>query len=673
MIKVDPTSKYPSTFKINKILLNKSKETKNGPYTDREIILIDFILRIMGNCNYFHSLAKSYELVFPVEIPVEISETPSSTGDEKNSQGSNENDTNDVSGDHSSPSDRDLSEITREELEKEFGSDLSQNFANKEQQKIDVEKLYEWLIKAQWDYSIWVSEINRDHNIQTIGKIDPESETFKKIVRGLNIEFNGNTWTTIIHAHDGLYFSSSLNSNGFIRFWINEHLSLARFFKNLQDKLLPCHLEIKEFKELIETIGITENGNFDERQRLFLLLTENDREKLKEYLTLIREKGMQQLETANLIGPAHVIAQYFNKACLVCKNILYKGVYVPILIKVDKSKGPFEIEYFGPEGPTRRVQDAVARALSVANSLGEFERALEFLLEVGCANNALAAENNALLKAHDKKFENIEKGLIALQEQATSELTSTYHDLGLQQRLIEKLSNQEKAMGAHYERTSETLDDAVNGFNNAAQSFERTIRGVKEEFNTTRDHIQEKFEILRFEMDLMKTDLATKLHSIAEQNIFNHHEINKKVDDLEININSKIDAKFSDFEAIINEKFENSRSDRKENLQVILETLNEKLGPALADAVGPTIDNAIEAAGFIVRNNIIAHLISDLQEELGKSRSSIYNYLKQLWEKGLLKRIIVKSNKKGRPTTLFLPLQFIKKLKNKNKHHSGKW
>ncbi|MBD3214202.1 MAG: hypothetical protein GF311_16450 [Candidatus Lokiarchaeota archaeon] len=198
-----------------------------------------------------------------------------------------------------------------------------------ESRKLDFEDLFKWLEEKKWEYCIWISKSDRDHNIQIKGNLNVNGTTFKKIVRGLNLSFSPkNGRITIVHSKgdkdNGLYFAWQLTNTGHNDFWIKDELTWELFIQNLQKKLEPCNLTPEEFKELLECLKDVKDD-----QLVF------------------------QLETANLIGPRDVIKKLFNKACLIYRRVRHRGRYFPVLVKIDKSKGPYEIEFIGPHGPTR--------------------------------------------------------------------------------------------------------------------------------------------------------------------------------------------------------------------------------------------------------------------------------------------------------------------------------
>ena len=99
---------------------------------------------------------------------------------------------------------------------------------------LNLSELYKWLEEKKWEYCIWISKDDRDHNKNCQGQIDPDGVTFRKLVKGYGLTFsNQNGWETIIYKKAGLYFSWAINKNGHIRFWINEKLSWELLFRLL--------------------------------------------------------------------------------------------------------------------------------------------------------------------------------------------------------------------------------------------------------------------------------------------------------------------------------------------------------------------------------------------------------------------------------------------------------
>ena len=109
------------------------------------------------------------------------------------------------------------------------------------------------------------------------------------------------------------------------------------------------------------------------------------------------KKKLFYLETANLIGPREVIEREFNKACLVYKQVYFNGLYLPVRIEIDKSKGPYEIEFKGPRGPTQRLQEVTSNPFEVVQSVGVLDFKLDTAIDIGIDNNeALVSVRNGL-------------------------------------------------------------------------------------------------------------------------------------------------------------------------------------------------------------------------------------------------------------------------------------
>jgi len=550
--------------------------------------------------------------------PVETKRTSPSTA-KKNSQGSKKNDGSEVSGGHSNSF---LSGVSEKVLEHELGVNLPQSLGSSHDTKLDLDKLYEWLEKAKWEYCIWISTLNRDHNFNPRGKIDPNGSTFTKIVNGLKLHFKSNTWSTIIYREDGIYFSWSMNSNGHMSFWLNEKLSLELFFRHLQEKLEPCNLTTKEFKALIE--GIKHRNTENERKRLFKLMTKNEFEKLKEQLDSIKDSEMQELETANIIGPAGIIARDFNQACLVCKKIFFKGLYLSVLIKIDKSKGPFEIEFIGPEGPTRRLQDVVSRALQTVESLGQLEFLLESSIEILCANNELLVNNS-------EKLDNIKANLESLQE-TDSKMHQQVQQLMPRQELLCEFSeidahliNLDYKTGLyHYDLKKDLSELFKRVLTNSLDladfitSFDTELLKLKEEYKDAFGEFEE--------------DVVTGLNTIQKDVLAAKSEVIEEIKNGVEVLKNDIKTSSDDLATLIKEEFQTLGEDIQNRMYRLLKVV--KIVPKIT--------------------------AKELSTQLNISQKTVYKYLKKLQEKKLVSSTKRSLKGRGRPSLVFsLPVHYL--------------
>lgn len=229
--------------------------------------------------------------------------------------------------------------------------------------RLDLKRFYEYLQENKDAYCIWISKINRDHNINPTGKLATDGDIFKTLINKFNLKFSSkNGWATPIKKSKGNYYVVSIHRNGTVRAWINKNLSWELFLEHLKEDLK--FLTINQFKEFIECLMTSEN------KQLFFL------------------------ETANLIGPKDIIDRDFKDGCLVYKNVYHLGIYHPVLVKIDYSDREPEIEFQGSEAPTRKLQDITVRSFEVSQYLGH----IEYLLDQNIDLNSYTYNNIKELK-----------------------------------------------------------------------------------------------------------------------------------------------------------------------------------------------------------------------------------------------------------------------------------
>ena len=461
---------------------------------------------------------------------------------------------------------------------------------------LNLSALYKWLEEKKWEYCIWISKSDRDHDKGSIGQLDPDGPVFKKLIEGFNLTFlNQNGWETIIYKDDGLYFSWSVNKNGILRFWVNDNLSWELFFRLLQEKLKFCNLTTEEFKEFIEVL--------------------EDSEKKKLY----------KLETANLIGPREIIEREFNKACLVYEKVYFDGLYLPVEIKIDKSKGPYEIEFKGPSGPTRRVQDVTVRAFETVQSLGQLDFKLDSNLQISAANNRqLVVLQQKTLPKEDvlREFSEIDAKILNLDIKTDINQVDLRERLEYIKRIFPKLKD--TLIELNSEGSIERAKIRENIVNLIIQilNLDTNIQGNLDE---NKKMVEDLFLDTSSEIINAKEEIVKKIESSVEL-------INKNIDNLKNYI-------FEEFKEI------NSR---------------------VKDALYLTLRKLDKLPDLTARK---------LSEELNVSRKTVYSYLKKLQDKNLIQSEIKNSSRPGpgRPPKIFkLNFKKILKIIDRRKNSNGK-
>ena len=471
--------------------------------------------------------------------------------------------------------------------------------------EMDLSALHIWLEEKKWEYCIWISKIDRDHNFKLSGSIDPANETFKKIVKGLKLQFYTNSWAYPIKKKgskdDGLYFSWSINRNGKCLFYIDNQLSWELFIKHLDIKLQPCGLTTMEFKELLECLESSKNN-----------------------------KKVFRLETANAIGPKELIERDFKRACLIYQKVYFEGLYYPIIVKIDKSKGPYEIEFIGAEGPTRRLQDVTIRAFETVQSLSHLEFLMDSQIQISLSNNKMVSDSLKVVSSQQQVIEDFKTDIDVFK---TNHVTSS-NSLGTIQVLVEDSIKETQDFKNLYLNDFETLNLDLDSFftpfkdnlekitdilkimdenddkkkeilDTIKVSIEQSHDELKEEFNTQFIGFETNYLpdmiIVKDDLNIIKNDLQDTIKAVGALDI----QINTKLDDLKITISGV-------------------RSDFTNNLYLIIRHLSK----------------------------IPHQTAAEISKITKLSQKTIYKSLKLLQDRNLID-VIINKRKKGRPLRLF--------------------
>ncbi len=486
-------------------------------------------------------------------------------------------------------------------------------FVPKRHSTIDTEDLYEYLREEQWAYCIWISKTDRVHNLQAKGRLDEEGSVFRKIQHGLNLEFspkNGQCY--VVHAADNLGFSWQLSQHGYMHFWFDDSCSWELLIKYLKDKLDQCNLTQEEFALLLEEL---KTANTEEEETLF--------------------------EVANDIGPDNVIEQFFNKSALIYHTVPYEGKFYDVLVKIDKSKGPYEIEFIGPEGPTRNLQDLTVRPFEVCQSLSQFQFIIQNLVESTVRTQHAV---HRTYKLSEKVFENTEEIKLGLEGQDTqleniqNTVISNGDTMQVLQTKMDTMEDQSEIVNQIktkitriYRELRPSQDTSVlTTLAQETQTVANTLTQLIEAQTDIKDTQLQKTEKEHEQTRDLVIDCTRDLH----QNITDSKEdIITKLDDLDESFNTK----FDNFQQYITSEFASTRSEVRNSLYLILRKLDK----------------------------VPARTASELQEELNVSKRTVYNYLNKLRKHGLIQESKEKRKTKGRPATQFIInfKKLVKKLK----------
>jgi predicted nucleic acid-binding Zn-ribbon protein len=491
------------------------------------------------------------------------------------------------------------------------------------QRTLNLSALYKFLEEKKWQYCIWISKLDRDHNIQIRGQLDSTKVLFKKLVTGFGLTFkNKNGWETPVRNDPDkkqYTFTMSIHKNGHVRLWIGQYMSEELFFKDLIEVMKPCKLTPEEFQEFV-------NSYKDSNSR-----------------------QMFYLETANLIGPREIIEKEFNKACLIYQNVYYKGLYHPVLVKIDKSKGPFEIEFIGPEEPTRRLQDVTVRPFEVVQSLGELEYRLDSNIELSMYSLEQNRENKL-------------------------ELINIQNSLGSVTQLIEKSSisketeTEDKPVGTNIEKQLTDINEAIKDFAKTKEDVngdsEKIVSNLKELAESVKElaesakevpeKIQKTIEELAEMQKNFENRMTTSETTIKEEFHNNTEEVILQFGDIEKKIKTEIENATKDIN-------KNNTDLKTEITQVSADLRN--IDKKIDDTFNKAMDELKKEFRTSLYNNL--YLITrqlqlvpeqtarEIEKLLNVSKKSLYHYLNILQTKKIITSKTKKSKKPGRPIKIF--------------------
>ena len=284
---------------------------------------------------------------------------------------------------------------------------------------------------------------------------------------------------------------------------------------------------------------------------------------------------------------------------MIYKKAYFEGLYLPVEVKIDKSTGPYEIEFRGSEGPTRRLQDVTVRAFETVQSLGNIEFLLDSNLQIGSATNELAHNNNSLLQTLQQQIVSKEDILVEF-----SELDGRLFNLDIKTDILHvDLKQDLRELFKSIKSNSDNLGIFI-------QLFDEGLQELKEKY---KDVIFENIE-----------PLVDGLSSVNQNVIKSKSEITKEIKNGVKEIREDIKKVSDNLREIIDSNFKSLRAQFKNNLYLLLKKLDK-------------------LPGVTAKN---------LSNELKVSQRTIYSYLKKLQDKKLIISEIKKS-KIGRPPRIF--------------------
>lgn len=368
------------------------------------------------------------------------------------------------------------SKTNEEHKKKEIDSDLSEGSDPRLESPTDRwKRVGEWIQEKKVDLGVWISRICRDHNINPNGKLDPASNLYKEIVKYYGCYFgNGSLFDYFVPKSKGLSFVMSMNKTGYLRLWINSKIDWNTFLEHF----------FNEFKFL----------DFEDQSRLLECFEMHNRE-------------VFLLETSNIIGPGPLIDDQFKGSLILVKRLPYRGNLHDIQIWIDYSTGEPEIEFRGPEGSCKRLQEIVSRPMEVAKTFGYIETILDTYLS---SFELIDRKQNDIAQSINTKF----SGLQSIIEEKHEETRGFFNkQLDQNQQLIQVTKKQTDTMQDRFDAQDQSIAELDQTVRWAQYDTVENVRQVSEKLNDLEMHIDLKFED---QNQTFRNNLYVVLHAIRK-------------------------------------------------------------------------------------------------------------------------------------------------------------
>ncbi|MHA1252440.1 MAG: hypothetical protein ACTSRP_20820 [Candidatus Helarchaeota archaeon] len=342
------------------------------------------------------------------------------------------------------------------------------------------------------------------------------------------------------------------------------------------------------------------------------------------YLQKTNKKAFDLVHLTNKIGPKKVIDKDFKGSHIQVRYFTLKSGKKVIDVKIDYSD-PHEpeLEIMGPEAESKNLRDILVKpseTLPTINNIGywSFEARKNtkgILLNQEIIQDTLNQNGNALLLVQKK-------------------LDGQYNDI------MGEFTKQEILQDIHFLKLENFLQDSfkkgigiLDGINNNVGSLGSSIRTL--------------YDFVDQGLGDVKSCFINQIDPIIEGLSFNSQKIDETSKRIE-NLNQNLDKHFRDLKSDLKEFIKNElscfRKKLVNNLYLVLKAIHDS----------PNITSR--------------ELIKELRKELGVSKSTLYNYLRELREKGFIDYLEINNNRRGRSIRAYFIARKIKDfLKNLKK------
>jgi len=311
------------------------------------------------------------------------------------------------------------------------------------------------------------------------------------------------------------------------------------------------------------------------------------------------------VELANAMGPKSIVDDKFKKAHLKCYLHDGLGKKTWIDVEIDYSIRQPEIEFRGPFFPTSNLRDVVVEP-------GKYVDSVLFM------NSNIMGKFRCQGRILDEINENVSSnGQVLLQ--VSSKLDYVYNDItGL-------LTKQEILQDLHFLN----LESYLKGTFNQGIAI---LNGVNQNVGLLGQSLQNLFGFVDAGFGEIRETVSSQVEPIIDSlslTVQKQEETHEKIDELRKDVIKRLDDLEASLKETLRKELSELRKAHFNNLYLVLK--------AIKDLPGATSREIVEA----------------LKDELKVSRSTIYNYLKTLQDKGLVEKSKKRSNKKGRPSHSF--------------------
>lgn len=335
------------------------------------------------------------------------------------------------------------------------------------------------------------------------------------------------------------------------------------------------------------------------------------------YISKENRKVFDYIHLANKIGPKQTIDKEWKGAHIKVEYFILKSGKKVLNVKIDYSD-PHEpeLEIEGPEAEGRNLRDILVNpsgTLPTISNIGDWARDNRNNLKDIQTQQTIITES---LNDNGQILQLVQQDIFNNHQENLDQLTSLYEKLEYIKEEIPELKNALVNIYSDGSKERIVIRDSLVKLIVHLLNLDTNIQGNIER---TKGLIQQTF-----------LDTSSEIHN-AKDEIVNH-------------INSQLDSFKTELTNIINQEFTTIRKGFSHNLYLVLRAIHN-----LPDLTSQEIFN-------------------EIQEELSISRTTLYNYLQKLQDKGLINKRKMQLHKKGRPSHIFrISDKIINKFKKRGK------